>query len=295
MAAAVAVYVQLKDINDRDKEEKIKDWQNAAVYRIIESSRSPIGFQDVSLRYTAEAQKFPAGVPREKLDDPHLQLVLIRLIQSQSIVQPYSGTYSVRTYRELDPKELYAVTTKLTNDATRQFASHIQLGIEQLSQANAPLTPDQLLKRMTAVGGDTTYLKDNFPILLQQMSTQGQLKFLGDGRITAGSRMEGTTTVVPPAEVSQILPKIRRDMMQFIITNRPGTGIDQCYYDKNPSDLQDGGLFKDMADLGLVTLAEIKALRVNNRPCAVGVHVELTNLSGGVSDYYFAYLQVLMK
>jgi hypothetical protein len=296
LAAALAVYVQLKDINARERDKTVDDWQNAAVYRIIETSPVPIRFQDIALRYTSEAQKFPAEIPRDKLDDPHLQLVLIRLLQNQAVIEPYPGVYSVRVSREVNPAELVAMTTKMENDRDRQFASHMQLAMEQLSQATAPLTPEQLQQRITAIGGDPVFLRENFPMILQQLSMQGELRFTGDGRVAHIERNDMTQSVVPPPDVSEVLPKLSHDLMWLILTNRPGAEFDQCYPERDPPDLQNGGLLKEAASLGLATVDDKKGMKGDDgRPCGHSIHVRLTNLAGKVWDYYFANLQLLMK
>jgi hypothetical protein len=92
LAAAAAVWVQLKDINRKETEKKIEEWQTTAVYNIIGSSALPIKLGELSLQYVSAAQKLPQEVPREKLDDSHLQFALLRLLQSNAIVEVGHGS-----------------------------------------------------------------------------------------------------------------------------------------------------------------------------------------------------------
>jgi hypothetical protein len=297
LAAAVGIYVQLSDINRKEKEKKIEDWQTGVVYEIIGNSKTPISLTDISIQYTSAAQKFPQNIPREKLDDAHLHLALIRLIQSQSIIAVRNGVYTTRNY--LDSKESSAAAFKMVDDLNRQTATHIQLAFEQLSQENKPLTHDQLKRKIISVGGSASFLQDNYPTMLQQMNTQGYLKFTGDGRVVAGGiqghREEIWTVINPPPEVSRILPTIDIDTMQFIMTTRPDSGFRQCFLVKEPDELRDSSLLGKLSKLDLIRIVEISDMKdEDGRHCALAVQVDYNALFADVQSYYFTYLKTLM-
>jgi hypothetical protein len=300
VAAVVGVYIQLNDINAKQRQKTNEDWQSSVVYKIIESRKSPIAFSDISIKYTSEAQKFPQDIPREKLDDAHLQLVLINLIQSQAIVEPTNGIYAVRT--AFDPKDIFALTFKMTDDANRQMALHTQLAYEQLSQSTIPLTQDQLRQRTIAAGGDRTYLTANLPMLLQQMQIQHQLKFEGDGRISIDSATPQvstftTTTLSPSPDVGRVLPKLDSEMMRYVMLNDVNTTTTTCYNNKNPDGLQDASLLRGLEKLDLVTITELKGEKNQDtgKPCSIAVRIENTGLLKAVQNYYFEYLQLILK
>ena len=187
-AAAIGVLVQVRDINQKEQDKKIEDWQSAVVFRIIESSDGRHAkFDNISTRYTSEALKFPSGVPREKLDDAHLQLVLLKLIQGNAVYQMPNGDYGVSSPLNEVAGGLTLASSSL-NEASRQIAIGSQITLEQLLQSNSPLTIDQLLHRVVAAGGNAEFLKDNFPMVLQQLNMMGQLVFTGDGRVAKKGR-----------------------------------------------------------------------------------------------------------
>jgi hypothetical protein len=298
LAAAINVSIQLEDINHREENKRIEDWQNAVVYRIIATSKAPLTLGEISLRYTSEAQKFEPRVPAEKLDDSHLQLVLLRLIAGSAVNEPSLGTYSVRIEKELfDYNDMYSIMNKLTNQTNLQAATHTQLAIEQILQANSPLTPDQLMKRMVAVGGDASYLQNNLPVLLQQLSDQRRIEYLGDGRIVA-EQMYTTATPVysvpsPDADIVSVLPRIQPYMIRFIMSHRPGSAFDECLSDISRDDILGLDSLKKVSDIGVITISDTGWLKdKDGRSCATGVHIQTTHTFDAVWDYYFSLVQV---
>jgi hypothetical protein len=298
VVAAFGVLYQLYDINRKERDKKIEEWQTGVVYEIIENSKKPISLANISVQYTSAAQKLPQEIPREKLDDAHLRLALIRLIQSQSIIEVQNGIYSVRNYQ--DPKESSAAALQMINELNRQAATHIQFAFEQLSQANTPLTHDQLKQKIISVGGSASFLQDNYPMMLQQMNTQGYLKFTSDGRVVAGGmqgghREESWISFNPSPEVSRILPNIDTNMVQFIMTTRPDSGFRQCFLVKEPDELRESSLMGKLSKLNLIKITEIPNMKdANGRRCALAVQVDYNALFADVQGYYFTYLKTLM-
>ena len=127
--AAVGGYVQLREINQKDFQRRIDDWQTSAVYQILEEARRPLTLEEIKPRYTAKANDFPEEVPRTSLDSPHLMVTLIRLIQSQAVVE-VSGGYAIR--REVDQAEFLAQSFKLFSDMNWNMAVHSQMALQIL-------------------------------------------------------------------------------------------------------------------------------------------------------------------
>ena len=63
LAAAFGVFVQLKDINDKETQKRIDDWQNATVYEILDENVLPLTLRELAPRYAAKANNFPEGIP----------------------------------------------------------------------------------------------------------------------------------------------------------------------------------------------------------------------------------------
>jgi hypothetical protein len=293
VTAAMGVVLQLYEINDKQKQKTIEDWQDAAVYRIIDNSKFPIRFADISRDYTSEAQKFPQDIPREKLDDPHLQLVLIRLIQSQAIMETVNGVYAARN--AYDPKDQMIQTFKMMNDSNRQMAYHQQLAFQQLLQSNGPITQDQLRQKILMAGGDKAYLTDNLPTLLQQMIMQRQLSFQGDGRVILSGEMQNLK-VAPPPEAARVLADLDKDMTRYILLTDPNSYVTSCYVDKNPEELRESGLYGRLSKLNIVKISDVKGAKgADGKPCVSAAKIEPAEMFFAVQGYYFAYLNNLMN
>lgn len=292
LAAAGAVYVQLSDLNRKDQEKRIEDWQSSAVFKIIEN-KSVTNFNEISLNYTSEAAKLPSIVPRDKLDDAHLQLVLLRLIQGNAIIQTASGGYAVR--RTVSDRENFASTFRIMNESNRQMATAVQVAFDLLLQSTIPLTRDQLQQRMQANGVDALFLRQNFPMVLQQMNLQGQLAFTGDGRVTKGTRDTTVTNIDASPEVKKILPDIDPDTLRFLI-NTQASNYTMCFRSANPAELQEGGQISRLMKLNLVAVNQLPPSKdPNGKPCTMAVEIVYTNLFGSLQMYYMTYLKVLFS
>lgn len=299
VAAVAGVYVQLQDIRQKEKQKGIEEWQNAAVYKIIEDHRAPINFRDIFPRYSAAASNFPAEIPRITLDEPHLRLALIRLIQSQAVIEVGPEQYSARNY--IDPQELNARTFAMLQKATRNEnfaqASHAQLAMQVLGQSKEPLSTDQLIQRIAAIGGNKDYLRDSLPVVLQQMTAQGLVRIWSDGRISlteaAGLRTE---QVLPEPRVKAILPNVDAELLRYILTTNAGGSWSTCYYGKDPDELKEGSFLRRLASLNLISLSQFNGGKDDHgKPCAVTAQVTLTDLFTITQGYYYQYLLVLFK
>jgi hypothetical protein len=112
-AAAFGVYVQLKDINDKEAQKRVEDWQAATIYEILDENVAPLTLRELAPRYSTKANNFPEGIPRTALDERHLRVALIRLMQSQAVVQLGTPGYTIRRDATLLQMDLAARLIKL--------------------------------------------------------------------------------------------------------------------------------------------------------------------------------------
>ena len=241
LAAVVGVYVQLRDINTKDFQRRVDDWQSAAVYEILEDAAFPLSLRDIAPRYAAKANNFPEGVPRSTLDEQHLRIALIHLMQSQAVVELANGAYTVK--RAIDENAIFARTFKMMNDQTRLVAVHSQLAFQILTQMSEPLTSEQLGQRIIASGGDKTFVNENMPLLIETMVQQGELRVGRDGRLEAsdgrgGPRHYVTSEIVPSPDILALLPRIDGNLLRYILTTDAGSTSGTCYFEHNP-DIQE--------------------------------------------------------
>jgi hypothetical protein len=103
------VQVQLKDLNDREHQKQIEDWQTSVVYQIIQDGKT-LDLKQISEHYVTEAAK-SALISRDKLDDLHLRLVLINLIYKGVIVES-GGRYLITP---IDVPESYVNSAEYQN------------------------------------------------------------------------------------------------------------------------------------------------------------------------------------
>jgi hypothetical protein len=75
VATAIAVLIQFVDLNTREHQKKVEDWQTAVVYQAIESARQ-LSFKQISDDYVKEAKRSQLAIPLEKLLDAEISLVL---------------------------------------------------------------------------------------------------------------------------------------------------------------------------------------------------------------------------
>jgi hypothetical protein len=299
-AAAVAgVYVQLSDVLTKEKQKNIEDWQNSAVYKIIEDNQSPIAFRDIFPRYSAAASNFPADIPKTNLDEPHLRLAIIRLMQSQAIIEVGRERYSARNY--VDPQELniksLQMIDKLMKNTNVSLASHVQLAMQVISQNKDPLTSDQLRQRMIAAGGDKEYLQDSMVLVLQQMSMQGLVKFWPDGRYSVADNAPSyRVEVLPDARIKSILSEIDGEMLRYIMTNEAGFIDSYCFSSKDPDDLKEGSLLRRLEHLNLVTISQsVGGKDANGKPCTASARASRSDFFGSVQGYYYQYLATVAR
>jgi hypothetical protein len=293
LAAAFGVVVQLKDINDKETQRRIDDWQNATVYEILDENVLPLTLRELAPRYAAKANNFPEGVPRTALDERHLRVALIRLMQSQAVVQLGSPGYTIR--REGDQIESFARAAKMISERERQLAFHSQLAMQVLAQANEALTSDQLSLRMVAMGGDKAYLKDNIPVVIEAMRQMGEIKGQRDGRYVAGDGMGGRESIElmkPSAQIAPILPQIDGPILRYVlISDLQDSGT--CFHDKNPVivDQQTGSFIDRLRKLNLVTIDIQPGGRDDaGKSCTATETLHYSDLIKDLQNYYYSAL-----
>jgi hypothetical protein len=173
-AAAVAgVWVQLKTFNDAQHQRQIEDWQTSVVYQIIQDGKT-LDLKQISEHYVTEAAK-SSLIPREKLDDLQLRLVLINLIYKGIIIEN-AGRYFITP---ADVPESYVNSADYQNRMDR----NLNIARTVIAEAKTPLNSEQLLPKMIAAGGDEQFLKDNLGSFLQQIQNNGIGVVQGDGRV----------------------------------------------------------------------------------------------------------------
>jgi len=254
VATAVAVFLQFRDLNRRENQKKVEEWQTAAVYQTIESARQ-ISFKQISDDYVKEAKRSQSvNIPTEKLSDAELSLVLVRLIQSQAVIETGDRIYSPKT--EPDPILFMSTVMNLTNNMSRDVARSMAIGWQVLSEYKEPRSVDEMKHDMIKEGANQKFLDENMPIVLQQMQMQGYLRFLPGGRVmpssSGGFRVQ---TNELPAELQPLKGQLDGPLIRVIMTSEPMKSSDICF----PS-LQDyDALNKDYrkaAELGLLDVSD---------------------------------------
>jgi len=100
IATAGTLVQQLYEANSRQWEQKVQNWQSAIVYQIIEKNQG-IWFDGISESYVNEAQKTSVPIPREKLTNVQLRLVLMGLISKNIISHDHIASYCLRPLQRL--------------------------------------------------------------------------------------------------------------------------------------------------------------------------------------------------
>jgi hypothetical protein len=109
VVAMWGVYATVKDLSSKESAKRVDEWQRYIVYELIEKNPS-IKFAELSRDYLSEAQKLPQPIPHEQVDDEHLHLLVLALIQSGAIVIAADGGYDVK--KESDPKKEFEETSE---------------------------------------------------------------------------------------------------------------------------------------------------------------------------------------
>jgi hypothetical protein len=189
LAAGLGVWLQLDDMNRRERQGQIDDWQSSIVYQIIDDGHR-LDLKRISELYVNEAQKLPIALPRDKLSDSQLRLVLLRLMQ-RGLISESNNEYTLYDY---ESKSAYLAEYLEYINLT---ARHVNLAREVLADAYSPLTRDQLRTKIISVGGDAKYITNNFDYLLEQLQTNRVAILLNDGRV---ARFIEVPPIQPPLQ-----------------------------------------------------------------------------------------------
>jgi hypothetical protein len=270
-AAAIGLVLQFAAWNRRSEQSRAAEWQAAIVYRMIETRRA-LSFKEIADGYVREAERSPLDVPADPLSDGELYLALIRLLQSQAIVQTADQRYSART--AADP--LASVAAAITAEATvsRNIARHAAIGTQTLLLSTEERSIDAFKAEMAKAGADRQFLDDNWPAILQQMLAQGFARFLPGGRIAPAMAPAPPPHNDLPASLQPLKGQLDGPLIRLVMALDPLSPTDVCF--ASAADFKSSREYARAEELGILSLTD----RAGERTCPVVVHVVPTARMG---------------
>jgi hypothetical protein len=301
LAAVAALYVQIRDINTKAFRDRIDDWQSATVYEILEEAHGPMSLRDISPLYAAKANNFPEEITRTTLDEAHLRVALIRLIQTGAVVEVNDGAYSVNrpSAQDTGMEEGFTLVMKAMNENNRMMATHIGLMLQVIPQSTSPMTTEQLSQRLISIGGDKTFLQQNMPMLVQQMIQQGQLRYTSDGRLESLEASLARQAIMMPSdpELTKLLPRVDSEIFKYVLFADTGSYSTKCYNDrKDAEELRSGSQVDKLRRLELVKVTEYNGRKDNSgRSCGLMIQIDNTDLLSRLQSYFFTALALQVR
>ena len=178
LVALVSLVVTLMKINNELEDKRLSDWQDVAVFTVIEkASPHGIAWSELHKAYVGDAQVYEKfNVPKSRLQEPELKRVLLRLIQSRAVTVDKVGNYRLFSLPEMPsmPEALARM------EALRPVFMAIP-GI--LASESANLKPPQLYDRLQQKFPEAHLTFGEFLSMLSEMVAAQQLRFAPDGSI----------------------------------------------------------------------------------------------------------------
>ena len=196
VGAAVGVWITIADLNKKEAAKATDEWQRSVVYELIEKN-SGIRFQNLSVRYVNEAQKLPNQIPREQINDEHLRLALLGLIQGNAIVVA-GDTSGYFVKKEPDFVKSFAVQSQamlslmkqqlaLTSEYEAKANNHIPMIAEIVRENSGKLTDsDVQTKLLKSNRVDVAFVNSDFAHLIEVMIMNGRISQDSDGKFYFG-------------------------------------------------------------------------------------------------------------
>jgi hypothetical protein len=243
-------------------------------------------------KYNAAANESAADVPKNFLDERHLRVIIIKLLQSGVVSEPTPRQYIVSNSASAFAAGM-AAATESVNYNNKMTASQTPLAYQVLYGAKDPLSTTQLLQRMIALGGEKGYLSENLPLILNDMWTRGLVKYLGDGRVALVSTAEiGVAKIQSTQAVGDLLPKIDNEMFRYILWMNSARTV-MCYSQgETPEELKSGSFYKRMQQAGIISIRQLKG---DNKDCSVRVEVEPNEKFWDLQNFYFTAMSILAR
>ena len=293
VGAVIGVAIQLYDLNNKDREKKVDDWQMAAVYGIIERNGSPMKFDDIETKYQSKGAASTLPIPKYLLDGSHLQLALMRLINNQIVMRLENGHYTLRSFS--DPFEVANQTFKIMNQFQSEMAMHVTLTTQILMTEQEPISKDVLINKVAGIGGSSKFLNENFNLIRQQMQMQGYLRISSNGMLSIGDGpWKVEKKVEAPKEVARVTNEIDWNTLRFILTTDQASSTTTCWTSPQPDHSQIEFLYK-LRDLQLANITELKNERDDQkRRCTLALRMDLTSLFASTQAYYYESIKLLL-
>lgn len=196
-AALIGVYVTVSDFNEKAKAKELDEWQRSVIYNIVQQYPG-VKFGDLSVRYGRAAQGVGMQIPKD-IDDQHLQLAVLSLIQSNSIILYDDNGYYVKkepdltktlsiqgnAYLDLMRRQMEdgQRAAEKDNDHMALIADTIRINAGRLTEADLR----GRIERNSEV--DKVFIQANFSRLLEVMLENGRLSEDSDGNLYFGRQM----------------------------------------------------------------------------------------------------------
>ena len=177
VVGVAALVVTLLSIQTRAEAERVRQWQEVAVFSIIERHvPSSVSFQEITEEYVSEVKAFQAvNVPDKPMKETTLKRILLRLL-SQGII-------------EVDSEGRYAVASLATTASVRGAAEPRDPAAEILDAVrlrSCQLSHDQVIELVQSKVSATYSERSG---IMESLVTRGLVAFDANQRLcTAGQR-----------------------------------------------------------------------------------------------------------
>ncbi len=270
-AAAVGLLLQFIAWNRRSEQARAAESQSAIVYHMIET-RHALSFKEIADGYEREAERSALDMPPDPPSDGELSLALIRLLQSQAIVQTADQRYSART--SADPLASVAAAIGAEAVVSRNIARHAAIGTQTLLLSPGERGIDAFKAEMAKAGADRQFLDDNWPMILQQMLAEGFARVLPGGRIAAAVAPAPAQREDLPASLLPLKGKLDGPVIRLVMALDPLSPTDVCF--ASSADFKSSREYARAEELGILSLTD----RPGEKTCPVVVHVVPTARMG---------------
>jgi hypothetical protein len=199
VVAAVGVWITIEDLNKKEATKAIDEWQRSVVYDLIEKNPG-IRFPNLSVRYVTEAQKLPNQIPRKQIDDEHLRLALLGLIQGNAIVV-VGDTHGYFVKKEPDMVKSFALqadamislmkqSMALSNARDAKANDHMSMIAEIVRESSGKLTDSDVRTRLLKINrADAAFVNSDFSQMIELMIANGRISQDTDGKLYFGRQL----------------------------------------------------------------------------------------------------------
>ena len=189
----VGVWLTVRDLNEKEADKQSAEWQLSVVYDLIDQNPK-ISMKALSPLYVTAAQARSKQIPNDKINDDHLRLAILNLMQANAIVQEANGAYSSR--REVD-EDVFASGVIKGMEASLQkqdservtTSKYLLLAAELVRQQNGKLSEPELQAKLNQIGGtNTDFISRHFFNLMTELFATGRIsESVVDGKLYYGA------------------------------------------------------------------------------------------------------------